>query len=106
MTHAATPATRDATTPVRVTSTSGVPRDPDAIQAEMESVRQRLAGTIDQLVYRAHPKTIAQREFEKVKAHFVDAEGNPRNENVSVAAGAVLGVIVVMTIIRKVVNRH
>jgi hypothetical protein len=82
-----------------------VPRNPDAIQAEMESVRQRLAGTIDQLVYRTHPKTIAQREFEKVKAHFVDSDGNPRTENVSVAAGAVLGVIVVMTIVRKVV-RH
>jgi len=101
--HAARPATRADSSPSRVVS-SGM-RDPDAIQAEMESVRERLAGTIDQLVYRSHPKTIAMREIERVKSRFVDEAGNPRTDNITVTAGAVIGVLMVMTVIRKVVNR-
>jgi hypothetical protein len=101
--HAATPATRADSAPSRVGGNAA--RDPDAIQAEMESVRERLAGTIDQLVYRSHPKTIAKRELERVKARFVDEAGNPRTDNISVTAGAVIGVLMVMTVIRKVVNR-
>ena len=104
MTHAATPATRDAAEATR--PPGGGPRDPNAIQSEMESVRDRLAGTIDQLVYRAHPKTIVKREIDRVRARFVDEAGNPRTENITVTAGAVLGVIVVMTAIRKVTNRN
>ena len=39
----------------------------------MEATRERLAATIDQLVYRASPKTIARREVASVKGFFVDA---------------------------------
>ena len=39
----------------------------------METTRERLADTIDQLVYRASPKTIARREVASVKGYFVDA---------------------------------
>ncbi|HET9841748.1 MAG TPA: DUF3618 domain-containing protein, partial [Nocardioides sp.] len=34
-----------------------------ALEAEMEATRERLAETIDQLVHRASPKTIARREL-------------------------------------------
>jgi hypothetical protein len=104
--HAGTPATRASSAPTTPARGSGRPRDPDAIQAEMESVRERLAGTIDQLVYRSHPKTIAKREIDRVKARFVDDTGNPRTDNITVTAGAVVGVLMVMTVIRKVVNRN
>ena len=34
----------------------------DSLESEIEATRERLADTIDQLVYRASPKTIARRE--------------------------------------------
>ena len=46
----------------------------NALEAEIEATRERLVDTIDQLVYRAHPKTIANRQVSSVKAYFVDAE--------------------------------
>ena len=33
-----------------------------ALEQEIEATRERLATTIDQLLYRVHPKTIASRE--------------------------------------------
>jgi hypothetical protein len=77
-------------------------RPPASIEDDMEATRQRLAGTIDQLVRRASPKTIARREVEGLRAHFVDAQGNPRTDNILKAAGAVVGFVVFVVVIRKV----
>ena len=43
-----------------------------SLEREIDATRDRLAETIDQLVYRAHPKTIVSREISSIKAHFVD----------------------------------
>ena len=43
-----------------------------SLEREIEETRDRLAGTIDQLVYRANPKTIVGREVSSIKAYFVD----------------------------------
>ncbi|WP_425574654.1 DUF3618 domain-containing protein, partial [Streptomyces rhizosphaericus] len=43
------------------------------LEREIEETRERLATTIDQLLYRSHPKTIVQREVAAVKGHYVDA---------------------------------
>lgn len=76
-----------------------------ALEAEMEETRERLANTIDQLVYRAHPKTIVNRQVADIKAHFVDAEtGQPRTDNILKVVGGVVGTIVVLAVIRKIVN--
>lgn len=76
-----------------------------SIEQELEETRARLAGTIDQLVYRAHPKTIIGREVAAVKAHFVDEQnGQPRTDNILKVVGGVLGVIVVFGVIRKVAS--
>ena len=48
-----------------------------SLEREIEETRQRLATTIDQLLYRAHPKTIVSREVSSIKAHFVDVETGP-----------------------------
>lgn len=65
----------------------------------------RLAATIDQLTYRANPKTIVNREVEKVKAHFVDpTSGAPRTDNILRVAGGVVGVFVALAVIRKIVR--
>lgn len=79
-------------------------RAPEAIEDDIEATRQRLASTIDQLAYRASPKTIARREVASFKAHFVDANGRPRTDNILKAAGAVVGAVAVVVILRKVVK--
>lgn len=75
------------------------------LEREIEETRERLATTIDQLLYRAHPKTIVSREVSSIKAHFVDAStGQPRTDNILKVVGGVVGVVVVFAVIRKVVN--
>ena len=77
--------------------------DPSALEAEIEATRERLAGTIDELLYRASPKTIASREAASFKAHFVDpATGQPRTDNILKVVGGVVGVVALFVVIRKV----
>jgi hypothetical protein len=75
---------------------------PDTLESEIEATRARLAATIDQLAYRASPKTIAKREVNGLKAHFVDAQGNPRTENILKVAGGALGFVVFVVVMRRV----
>jgi hypothetical protein len=78
-----------------------VTNDIRSLEHEIEATRERLAGTIDQLVHRAHPKTVVNRQVTSVKSHFVDLEtGQPRTDNIL----KVVGVIVVFGIIRKIVK--
>ena len=74
-----------------------------ALEREIEETRERLASTIDQLAYRAHPKTIVGRQVAAVKSHFVEPDtGAPRTDNILKVAGAVVGVIVLLAVVRKV----
>jgi hypothetical protein len=76
---------------------------PSGLEREIEETRERLAGTIDELIYRSHPRTIVGREVSQVKAFFVDqATGEPRTENILKVAAGVVGTIVVFALIRKV----
>jgi len=69
----------------------------------MEATRERLAGTIDQLVHRTSPKTIAQREISSIKGYFVDLRtGQPRTTNILKVAGGVVGLVVLVAVVRKV----
>ena len=74
-----------------------------ALEREIEETRQRLASTIDQLAHRAHPKTIVGRQVESVKANFVDLDsGEPRTDNILKVAGAVVGLVVLVVVVRRV----
>lgn len=74
-----------------------------SLEREIEETRARLAGTIDQLVYRANPKTVVGREVASVKAHFVDAAtGQPRTDNILKVAGGVVAAIAVIVVLRKI----
>ncbi len=73
-----------------------------ALEREIEETRQRLASTIDQLAHRAHPKTIVDRQVATVRSTFVDDSGAPRTDNILKVAGAVVGVVVLLTVVRKV----
>ena len=77
---------------------------PDTLEGEIEATRARLAATIDQLAYRASPKTIVKREINSIKAHFVDPQGNPRTDNILKVAGAVVGAVVFVVVVRKVTS--
>jgi hypothetical protein len=76
-----------------------------ALEAEMEATRERLADTIDQLVHRTSPKTIARREMTSIKGYFVDLRtGQPRTTNILKVAGGVVGVVVLVGVLRKVTS--
>ncbi|MFP5252906.1 MAG: DUF3618 domain-containing protein [Actinomycetes bacterium] len=76
----------------------------DSLEHEIEATRERLADTIDQLVYRASPKTIARREVNAVKAYYVAADGSPRTDNILKTAGVVVGFVAVMVALRTIVR--
>ncbi len=76
-----------------------------ALEAQMEATRERLADTIDQLVHRASPKTIARREITSIKGYFVDLRtGQPRTTNILKVVGGVVGVAVLFAVVRKVAS--
>ncbi len=75
---------------------------PETLESDIEATRERLAATIDQLAYRASPKTIVRREVNGIKAHFVDAQGNPRTDNILKVAGGVVGFVAFVVVMRKV----
>ena len=76
-----------------------------SLESDIEETRERLAATIDQLVYRANPKTILGREITTIKAHFVDpTTGQPRTDNILKVAGGVVGLVVAFALIRKIVR--
>lgn len=81
---------------------SDAERQPDSIERDIEEARERLAHTIDELVYRTSPKTIARREIATVKGYFVDPQGNPRTENILKVAGGVAGAVALLVLIRRV----
>lgn len=74
----------------------------DQFESEIEAARARLAETIDTLTFRASPKNIVRRELYRVAGFFVDEHGAPRTDNVLRAAGAVVGFVAVVGLIRKV----
>jgi Protein of unknown function (DUF3618) len=74
-----------------------------SIEHEIEETRERLAHTIDQLIYRVHPKTIVSREVTSVKSYFVDYRtGAPRTDNILKVVGGVAGAVALFVVVRKV----
>jgi hypothetical protein len=81
------------------------PEGPTALEREIEETRERLAGTIDQLIHRSNPKTIVSREVADLKAFFVDPlTGEPRTENILKVVGGVVGTVALFVLIRKVTS--
>ena len=78
-------------------------KETSALEHEIEETRERLATTIDQLLYRAHPKTIVSREVSTIRAHYVDPQsGEPRTDNILKTVGAIVGVVVLFAVVRRV----
>jgi len=82
-----------------------VSKETAELEAQMEATRERLADTIDQLVYRSSPKTIARREITSIKGYFVDLQtGQPRTTNILKVIGGVVGVVVLFAAVRKLAS--
>jgi hypothetical protein len=75
---------------------------PVSLEREMDATRERLADTIDQLVYRANPKTIVRRQVATVRSYFVDEQGQPRTDNILKVAGGVVGFVAFVVVVRRV----
>jgi hypothetical protein len=74
-----------------------------SLESEIEETREHLASTIDQLLYRSHPKTIVRREVSAIKAYFVDTStGQPRTDNILKVVGGVVGTVGFFVLLRKV----
>ena len=75
------------------------------LEREIEETRERLAHTIDQLLYRSSPKTIVSREVAAIKAVYVDSRtGEPRTDNILKTVGGVVGFVALLVVIRKVTS--
>ena len=79
-------------------------RSPEEISAEIAQTRNRLAGTVDQLVYRVKPKTIAKRRSRASgRGSWAPTEGS-RADAIAKIAGVVVGVVAAIVVIRKIVG--
>jgi hypothetical protein len=73
----------------------------DELVDEIEQIRLRLASTVDELVERAHPRSIARRTLHHVKGHFVDEQGSPKFETIVPVVAGTAAVITVFVVIRR-----
>lgn len=76
-------------------------RPVDEIRAELDQTRDRLAQRIDDLTDYVAPKNIADRQVSKVKRVFVDEYGGIKPDRVLIAAGVVVGFVVLMGLRRR-----
>jgi hypothetical protein len=75
-------------------------RTPAEIEADIERTRTQLAGTIDEIADRVHPKRVAQRGVDRARSVVMDGNGRPRPIPVAAAAiGAVA--LIALTVWRK-----
>lgn len=81
-------------------------RSPQDLEDDMERTRDRLADTLDELLFRIKPRTIIQRQLDQTRSHFVDAQGRVRTEKVTAVAGAAVGVVVFFVVARTLSNRR
>ena len=67
-----------------------------ALEREIEETRERLATTIDQLLYRAHPKTIVEPRGQQHQGALRRRRrpAQPRTDNILKVVGGVVGVVV------------
>ena len=71
------------------------------IQAELDATRERLAGRIDDLQEYVTPKNVMNRQVDKIKGVFVDEFGGIKPDRVLIAAGVVVGLVVVLGVSRR-----
>lgn len=81
-------------------------RTAEQIEADIAATRERLASTVDELVDRANPKNVALRQVEQARSQVFDEQGQLRTQKIVAVAGAVVGVVGVLLVIRRLVGRR
>ena len=81
-------------------------RTAEQIEADIAATRERLASTVDELVDRASPKAVLERQVEQAKSQVFDEQGQLRTQKIVAVAGAVVGVVGVLLVIRRLVGRR
>ncbi|WP_405056557.1 DUF3618 domain-containing protein [Kribbella sp. NBC_01505] len=81
-------------------------RTAEQIEADIAATRARLASTVDELVDRAHPKNVAKRQVEQARSQVFDETGQLRTQKLVAVAGAVVGAVAVLLVIRRLVGRR
>lgn len=76
----------------------------DELVEEVEHIRLRLAGTVDELIDRTNPKNAARRSLINFKSRFVTDEGAPKMETIIPVALGVVGFIGALILIRRIVR--
>ncbi len=71
-------------------------RDPDAIQREIESARNALAESLDELSDRANPKHLVESGKQSVQARLDD----PKVRYALIGVGALVGLIIIRRLFR------
>ena len=84
---------------------SSTERTPEVIGSEIAQTRARLAGSIDELVYRVQPKTIANRQLELLRESLLlKDDGSVDPMKVGRLVGGVVGFLAIIVLIRRVVG--
>lgn len=73
----------------------------DELVDEIETIRLRLADTVDELIDRTNPKNVARRGVNDIKGHFIDEKGSPRLENIVPVLGGVAAVVGAIIVLRR-----
>lgn len=81
------------------------PKTAKQIEAELAASRTRLAGTIDELAFRAQPKEIAKRQTESARLALTDAtrtaDGDLRSDRVAMGLGGLGGLLVLVGLAKR-----
>lgn len=82
------------------------PKTAKQIESELAASRTRLAGTIDELAFRAQPKEIAKRQTESARLALTDAtrtaDGELRNDRLAMGLGGVGAVALLLGLAKRV----
>ncbi len=78
--------------------------DPDELVNEIEQIRERLADTVDALIDRTNPKTMARRTLVSVKGRFVEPDGSPKFAVIAPIAGGIAAIVVVIALLRRLLR--
>ena len=80
-------------------------RSAKEIEADLAATRERLAGTIDELAFRAQPKELAKRGVEDVKLKvggFTHApDGELDTQKLAVVLGGVAALLLTIGLVRR-----
>jgi hypothetical protein len=70
--------------------------DSAALEAQIETARAQLAGTIDAIAERVAPKNVAAKAKSRAKGFVVNPDGTLKTDKVAIAGGVALLFVVVV----------